>query len=343
MRDPFRRYCALQRRAITADYTSREGQCFSAMSAEKLWDLAEYYGWSVAPLVGTRGNNALVVLKHGNAFPELWVRPSYRRYRRAFGKFLTHHHGFSGARIPSEWHVDHLCSQMLFDGQPIEYYVRVVLLHPTSNTSFGAGFEKLLYTRERARGFLKPAYRVDYITFLKVRGVGLPSSSASLAERSAWAERTAQMLKRRGLDEKIPQAYDGMTMMLGLSYSGEWKPLPHTEGVAEIVREERRAYEDAPKVYVLLAERLEIPVPLGVYTSMDQAKKAAYGKAPGLWWKHRGTGEHSAWDESVKPNIEYRILPIRLDSEDLDQACGGAIHCLTDRNSLSEDEHASWA
>lgn len=316
MQNFFVRHFVRQRISITREYVDEGNHSFMALRLNKLCEFADREQWARVPLRGTRPGNVQVLIKGNRTLPELWVRHTYRGYRQAFGRFLAEYHGLPSGKIPPEWHVDHLCSRLLFRGGHPEHFIRMILIPSSFNTAFGAGYEKMLYTRERQRD-IRNVYHLDYITFLKVRAVRLPSSTATASEWAAWAERTAQMLVRRRIDD-LEQAYRGMTMMLRLGYKGTWQPLPLTPSIAEVVREKERAYEAAPKVFILIVRDFKrAPAMLGTYSSLFEAKQAAYKRVPPFLWRSHSNGECSAWDETVSPHIEYTIRPVRVDSADL--------------------------
>jgi hypothetical protein len=262
--------------------------------------------------------------------PELWVRPGYHGYRRAFGRFLAKHHGLPSEAIDARWQVDHLCSRARFKHGAGDYYVRLVLLDRRVNASYGGGYEKLLYAHEAERP-LHGGQHLGYPGFLKVRGVRIPGRGTPKEELAAWTERTVRRLARLDVSH-VEAAYDVLGTALNLAYDRSWRPLPPTEGILRHVAERERAWHEADKRWVVLAQRMEVPVPLGIYSTDDRALEAVQRRVPGLRWKHRGTGEWSAWDESVEPNVEYRILPIRTDSDDLYQLCHGALNLLDGRD-----------
>lgn len=215
----------------------------------------------------------------------------------------------------------------------------MILIPYSFNTAFGAGYEKMLYTRERQRD-IRDVHHLDYITFLKVRGVRLPSSNADPLEWATWAERTAQMLVRRRIDD-LEQAYSGMTMMLRLGYRGTWQPLPLTPSIAEVVHEAERAYEDAPKVFALIVRRLKrSPATLGIYSSLLEAQKAGYRRVSPFLWRSHGRDEYSAWDEAAVPHVEYLIRPVLLENARLEDMMVDLSADETDP--VRHDPDAAW-
>jgi hypothetical protein len=212
-----------QRESIHAEFRDASTTCLIATTAERLMRHSQEYSWSVASLNGIRPTSALVIQK-SNSTPELWVRASYGDYAKAFRQFLKQQWGIQFAEIPSSLQIDHLHPKSRFTSQNDGYFVRLALIDRSINASFGAGFEKLLYQRERDRE-LVGGVTMDWMAYLKVMGIRVPSKTGGVDSWTTWAWQCAKSLGQNGL-KVVAGNYHGLTTMLNLAYDNIWKPLP---------------------------------------------------------------------------------------------------------------------
>jgi hypothetical protein len=219
--DRVHRFVLFQRFSILKDFRDEMTTCLIATTQERLLLHAIQYRWAVAGLKQIRPSSALVVTKQ-NSEPELWVRHSYRGYRRAFLRYLSAYYGIASTSISRDWQIDHLHPAARFLPNHEHYFVRLALIEQNVNSSYGAGFERLLCERERARE-LTGGIHMDWMAFLKVRGVTLPRKMRGMESWQIWAWRLAKELAAERLDPIL--TYVGLTTMLNLAYLGIWKAL----------------------------------------------------------------------------------------------------------------------
>lgn len=209
--------------AMAAELGTTTGTCLIATTRERLLRHAADFRWAVERLDGTQSTSAIVVKKHGG-IAELWVRRTYRRYRRLYERFLQQCFGGTGERLPLEWEVDHLQCLHRFNVEHPLYFVRVALLPRAINASYGAGFERLFFSQERE----KPLYggiHMDWLAFLKCQGIYLPGKGSGQERWQLWAwdvaGRIATML---GMSRVL--CYGGISTVLNLGYTARFRPLP---------------------------------------------------------------------------------------------------------------------
>lgn len=219
--DRVHRFVLFQRHSILKDFRDEMTTCLIATTQERLLLHARQYGWSVEGLKHIRASSALVITKQ-NSEPELWVRHSYRGYRRAFLRYLSAYYGIASTSSSRDWQIDHLHPAARFTPDHEHYFVRLALVEQNINSSYGAAFERLLCERERARE-LTGGIHMDWMAFLKVRGVTLPSKMLGIESWQIWAWHLAKEIAAERFDPIL--AYVGLTTMLNLAYLGMWKPL----------------------------------------------------------------------------------------------------------------------
>ncbi len=194
-----------------------------ATTAERLIYHARNFRWVISQLSSVRPTSALVVQK-SHSLPELWVSCTYRGYRRAFELYLCECLGEDIQHLPRQWEVDHLQSKHRFKVEHPGYFIRLVLLPRAINASYGAGFEKLFYSRERET---EPngGIHVDWLAYLKTSGIRLPGKGAGTEVWQLWSWRIAEKMEQDGVSNKV-LAYHGISVVLNLGYTGNFAPLP---------------------------------------------------------------------------------------------------------------------
>lgn len=228
---------------MLADFRDGSTLCLIATTPERLVRHSKEYGWVVSSVNGVRRTSAVVIRKPRSE-PELWVRADYRSYRKAFCRFLVQHCGVGTAEIPKELQVDHLHPSARFTSENAHYFVRLALVDRGTNASYGAGFERMLYERERKRELIGGVH-MDWMAYLKTRGVRLPTKASGEESWTVWAWRCANLLVPDGFDAIL--AYVGLTTMLNLAFQDMWRPLPpHESFKAEA--EAHPSYACAPQL-----------------------------------------------------------------------------------------------
>jgi hypothetical protein len=212
-----------QRHALASEFKNQMSMCLMATTAEHLISHARGYRWAIHRLEGVNPTSALIVQKPQRP-PELWVGRKYRKYRRAFERYLCQCFDGNRQRLPREWEVDHLQSIYRFKVEHPHYFVRLALVPRATNASYGAGFEKLFYSRERNTTPIGGIH-VNWIAFLKASGIRLPGKGAGTEAWQLWAWRISEKLEKDGI-ENIVLAYLGISTVLNLGYTGTYAPLP---------------------------------------------------------------------------------------------------------------------
>jgi hypothetical protein len=229
--DIWEEYHQRQRQWIVEDFRAASF-CLIATTLERLYSHARLFRWRLVPLAGHAPESAVVLIKRlhdGRGMPpELWAARGYRGYRAAFQKYLVTHAGLPDVRIPDGWHVDHLMSRHRFAPGAPPYHLRLVLMRPGINTSFGAGFEKRFYARERRRE-AHGGFHMDWITFLKAYGVRLPGVRTGPARWAEWAWDLSGEMEALGEDRFL--SYVGISLVLNLGYTGVYRPLALPEAL----------------------------------------------------------------------------------------------------------------
>lgn len=215
-------FLELQQSAMLEDFRDEGTTCLIATTPARLAQHSSMYGWAISHLDGLQRQSALVIQKPDSE-PELWVRANYRRYRRAFLRFLDQHYGLSAITIPKTLQVDHLHPSSRFNEDTNHYFVRLALIERSINASYGAGFERLLYDRERKRE-LNGGIHMDWMAYLKIRGIRLPAKASGLDSWKVWAWQCSISLAPEGFDTIL--TYVGLTTMLNLAFRDTWQPLP---------------------------------------------------------------------------------------------------------------------
>lgn len=225
------------------DFRDKGATCLIATTPARLAQHSNTYDWSIFQLNGVQSKSALVIRKPDSE-PELWVRANYRGYRRAFLKFLEQHYGINEINIPKSLQVDHLQPSARFSKDTNYYFIRLALIERSINASYGASFERLLYNRERERK-LNGGIHMDWMAFLKIRGVRLPSKTSGVDSWKIWAWQNSISLTYEGFDTIL--TYIGLTTMLNLAFRDTWQPLsPHSSFQTEA--EAHPSYACAPQL-----------------------------------------------------------------------------------------------
>lgn len=215
-------FVSIQRKAIISDFRDGMTTCLISTTPERLARHSKQYRWSISSLDGVKTTSALIIRKP-NSEPELWVRASYRGYRGAFRRFLDQHYGLGAAPIPAFLQVDHLHPASRFTNANDGYFVRLALVDRSVNASYGAGFERLLYARERERELIGGVH-MDWMAYLKATGIRVPSKLSGVDSWKIWAWQRAEVLTKDGFDTIL--TYVGLTTMLNLAFRDVWRPLP---------------------------------------------------------------------------------------------------------------------
>lgn len=237
------RFLLLQRAGILADFRDKGTTCLIATTPARLARHSKEYSWSVSYLDGVKPTSAWVIQKP-SCEPELWVRANYRCYRRAFLRFLDQRYGLFGIEIPTCLQVDHLHPLSRFNNETNHYFVRLALVDRGINASYGAGFERLLYNRERERELIGGVH-MDWMAYLKTRSAHLPAKVGGVDSWKIWAWQCAISLTPDGFDTIL--TYVGLTTMLNLAFRDMWRPLPpHSSFRAEA--EAHSSYVCAPQL-----------------------------------------------------------------------------------------------
>lgn len=219
----YQRYFEAQRQALSHEFKNEMSTCLMAMTAERLIFRARNHRWVIGQLKSVKPTSALVVQKP-SGFPALWASRTYRNYRRAFELYLCGCFDGSGHRLPRQWEVDHLQSTHRFKIEHSPYFIRLALVPRATNASYGAGFEKLFYSRERENE-PSPGIHVDWLAFLKASGVRLPGKGAGAEAWQLWAWHISERMEQDGIDNRV-LAYLGISTVLNLGYTGKYAPLP---------------------------------------------------------------------------------------------------------------------
>lgn len=196
--------------------------CLIATTRERLQKHSKEYNWSIESIGRISPMSALVVTKK-NLEPELWVRNDYRDYRQAFQRFLDKYYKIGLASLSADWQVDHLHPLSRFTRKHATYFIRLALVARHINSSYGAGFERLLYKRERQRD-LTGGIHMDWMAFLKIKGIRLPSKTSGLTFWQLWAWNCAKSIANEGFDTVF--TYVELTTILNLAYTNTWRPFP---------------------------------------------------------------------------------------------------------------------
>ncbi|KGK41393.1 hypothetical protein LH51_08255 [Nitrincola sp. A-D6] len=217
-----RRFLELQQKSVLEDFRDRMGTCLIATTRERLQRHSTEYNWSIEGIGRISPISALVVTKE-NLEPELWVRNGYRGYRQAFRRFLNKYYEIEPTSLSADWQVDHLHPSSRFTREHTTYFIRLALVTRRINSSYGAGFERLLYECERQRD-LNGGIHMDWMAFLKIRGVPLPSKTAGLTSWQLWAWNFAKSIASEGFDTVF--TYVELTTILNLAYTDTWRSFP---------------------------------------------------------------------------------------------------------------------
>lgn len=224
-------FLALQQPGILGDFRDEGTTCLIATTLARLAQHSKMCGWSLSHLDGVQSKSAVVIQKP-NSDPELWVRANYRGYRRAFLRFLDQHYSLRASNIPRSLQVDHLHPTSRFNESTNHYFVRLALIEQSINASYGAGFERLLCNRERERE-LTGGIHMDWMAYLKIRGIRLPAKASGQDAWKVWAWECSTSLGSEGFDAIF--TYVGLTTMLNLAFRNTWRLLPpHSSFRAEV-------------------------------------------------------------------------------------------------------------
>ncbi|PAY03168.1 hypothetical protein CKO50_01180 [Pseudoalteromonas sp. HM-SA03] len=212
-----------QKTYLVEEFKNEMATCLIATTQARLLRHASEYNWDVFRLPSTRPTSALVIQKHGG-LPELWVKSSYTRYRKAFLAYLNEFFFMKCDKIPKNWQVDHLQPKCRFKQEHPVYFIRLHLIDRAINSSYGAGFEKSFYSFERE---IEPfgGIHMDWLVFLKAYGIRLPSKRLGEDEWAHWSWEVASSLADSGVEDKI-LAYAGISTVLNLGYTGNYSSLP---------------------------------------------------------------------------------------------------------------------
>jgi len=211
-------YLHEQKRYICKEFSEEMSTCIISTTIHKILRHSKDYNWMLFAVPGTDQRSVIVIQKSHRSIPELWVRWNYKSYRKAFTNFLNFYYFMSLEKIPSAYQVDHLQSKGRFKPEHKDYFVRLALLDRRVNASHGAGFEKSFNATESLRE-LSGGIHMDWMAFLKIYGVTLPSKRAPKTKWMKWAHETALLMEKDGID--IYQlAYHGILSVLQLGFTG---------------------------------------------------------------------------------------------------------------------------
>lgn len=200
--------------------------CLIATTKDRLIRNSRSFQWRIEPLDGTRNDSAFVVLRtldhESNLIPTLWVKVRYSNYHSAFKKYLISYFNCDIARIPHSLQVDHLHSRHRFKAEHKPYYIRLALIEREINSSFGAGFERRFYSKEREK-IPQGGYHMDWFSFLKIYGIKPPSVRCTEVELSAWCWSLAKRIHLDRISDQV-LAYHGISTLLNLGFSGQYRP-----------------------------------------------------------------------------------------------------------------------
>ena len=101
------------------------------------------------------------------------------------------------------------------------------------NSSYGAGFEKLFYSRERQKEPVGGIH-IDWLAFLKATGVRLPGKTAGMEAWQLWAWQISEKMEQDGVDNRVLN-YLGISTVLNLGYTGRYAPFPLHSSFREVV------------------------------------------------------------------------------------------------------------
>ncbi|RUS67268.1 hypothetical protein CUZ56_01211 [Saezia sanguinis] len=221
-----------QNYAILVDFRAQMATCLIATTPERLKRHADDYGWHLCSLKGARSTSALVIQKE-DSDPELWVRVTYRCYRKAFRLFFHQFFDIDDIGNFGCFEVDHLHPQFGFNEHTSHYFIRLALVQKSINASYGAGFERVLYKREREKRLIGGVH-MDWMTYLKVRGICVPMKSLSVTYWKTWAWQCAKELETDGFDTVL--TYVGLITMLNDAFQNKFQPLPLDESFADEIQ-----------------------------------------------------------------------------------------------------------
>jgi len=215
-------YLKKQKKNLIHEFKNNMSTCLIAMPYENINRHALQYNWEISYLEHIKPTSAVIIQKP-SMLPELWINRTYTRYRHAFIEYLKQYYQYTD-KLPSTLQVDHLQSTYRFKKDHPQYFIRLYLIERTINTSYGAGFEKSFYKNER-NTIPKGGIHMDWITFLKVYGVKLPSKQLSPDEWSSWTWLLALELDKNGIEDALI-SYHGISTVLNLGYRGKYTPFP---------------------------------------------------------------------------------------------------------------------
>ena len=211
------------RKGVLDEFTRDMSTCLIATTPMRLAEHARNWRWKLTPLNGVPADDALVVQKPGFV-AQLWVRHGVRSYRRLYLAYLQQHVDSSISGIGTDWQVDHLqASHRFAPGHPV-YFIRMALVARGVNASYGAGFEKAFYGRERGKE-PEGGFHMDWLALLKSQGVRLPGKAVGNKRWRSWSWDVATRLEESVGEDRV-LAYHGITTMLNLGYREHFAPLP---------------------------------------------------------------------------------------------------------------------
>lgn len=210
-------FLQLQRQSLLREFHESKN-CLVAASLDKLDDFLDpFFGWTMEVLPNTKYSSARVIWKQGATQPECWARWNYKNYRKAFATFLGLYFPKFEYVIDQTVQVDHLESKLRFS-KAETHFVRLHIVRREVNASFGAGFERSFYNRERTKP-LRSATEMNWLMFCKANGILPPGKNTGSHTWELWARHHATIISK-DLAEPEDVVVEGLLDVLRLGYTG---------------------------------------------------------------------------------------------------------------------------
>ncbi len=117
--------------------------------------------------------------------------------------------------MSKDYHVDHSISKNTFKGHH-GYFIRLFLIHRSSNCQYGSVYEKLFSNWENKKNF-SGGFHMSYLTITKLCGIKLPKYSATEQELLIGTRKVAYSISSF-LKEDFQITYYGILNNLNDSY-----------------------------------------------------------------------------------------------------------------------------
>lgn len=214
------KYLVYQKNSIAQDFVYTMGTCLVAASRQDIARFSDIYGWLLLSLPKIRASSAIVIQKNKTNPTELWVRHDYSDYRKAFIRYFSTYYSKIDT-LPRKYQVDHLLPKALFTRTTSNYFIRIILIEGKINSSYGSGFEKMFYVRERERTDPIGGYHMDWIALCKLFEINIPGKNESKKNWEIWAKKTANTLCTI-IKIDYNQIFNGLLTVLTLGYTGHY-------------------------------------------------------------------------------------------------------------------------